>query len=345
MFEKQIHSSIKIFDGSLYMNFKKILILIFAFFFAFAISEIVIGSVVGYPKFNVRYKMNNIRDAEGGSAYIYKPFAKYWTVEGGHIVYERNNLGLPGKYSDTSKKCIYLVGNSFVSALQVDPLKIATSIFQEKLEVVTDSLTVINLGYSGESPYDSFIHLGYYEKVKVPERVMLVISDLNSNRLKKHIVPFVKNTENQLYQVDDSWITKLQIFLRNNFATLNILRSSLSVQQENEIRSKELNKSFELNGKTNEQLDEFTDELKEVLINYREKYQTKFILISIISSANVNASLKIFCDYERITFFSEPINTCENKYNGIGHLNVEGNRKLGELLFNAFIESKSARIR
>ena len=80
---------------------------------------------LGYPVYGLDKKVK-IRDI--GWSNIWKPYSEYWNVEGGNRKFSRNNIGLPGlnvKIADDSKY-IYILGSSFVEALQIPPEMIAT---------------------------------------------------------------------------------------------------------------------------------------------------------------------------------------------------------------------------
>lgn len=89
-----------------------------------------------------------------------------------------------------------------------------------------------------------------------------------------------------------------------------------------------------VNEKKNE-LSEIPVQLKTCLLQYKSKFNDKFILVSIINDNKKNDILAKYCQKTGIRYFSSMINIPENKIRG-GHLNIAGNRKLGEFLNEIF---------
>ena len=84
--------------------------IIIAFIFAFILNELFVRFVIKYPNYGVEKKMIGIR-ADDQVQNIFKPYSKYWNVEGGNRVFKRNNLGLPGtdvNISNSSKYILFL---------------------------------------------------------------------------------------------------------------------------------------------------------------------------------------------------------------------------------------------
>lgn len=313
------------------MTIKKTLLTITAFLISFCIAEFITGYVIGYPKSNTLSKIYCGSDSVSWSAVLYKPFSEYWSVEGGNQVHRKNNLGLSGLNVDTSKLLIYLIGNSYVEAREINPEKIASTIFQQKLKANCDSLDVINIGYGLESPYDSFIHLGYYEQFKKPETVILLFTGPKDEWLKKHKKAFVHSTDSLKYKAKKSFSFKFKMFFRNNSSVLNLLQNwfdELRLEESPQLKYEAV------------QDGEFTNEFKEVLRIYKSKYADKFMLVSIASLTQINQDIKKFCTEENISFYYDDINKPENKIKGIGHLTEEGNLKLGNLIYNSYVNHK-----
>ena len=140
---------------------KKALLLFLALFIGIITSESIVKLVIKYPKYGVE---NKVHYRNNGEFYtnIWKPYSKYWSVEGGNHIFQRNNLGLQGLdvLNLVEKSMIVILGSSYIEANQVPPQKIASQIFSDK---IGDKFNVVNLGKSGHYPIDSWFRLKYFE--------------------------------------------------------------------------------------------------------------------------------------------------------------------------------------
>ncbi|MCX6163654.1 MAG: hypothetical protein NTU73_02140, partial [Ignavibacteriae bacterium] len=76
----------------------------------------------------------------------------------------RNNLGFPGVDVDTAigQKYVYVVGNSYVQAYEVEPDSMATSVLYKKVKNKFSNFSVLNLGRGDQDVYDSYFKCLYY---------------------------------------------------------------------------------------------------------------------------------------------------------------------------------------
>jgi len=306
---------------------KKFLLLILASIFAFFISELFVRFIIGYPKYGLEKKVK-IRDISWSN--IWKPYSKYWNVECGNRVFKRNNLGLPGVDVNISKdsKYIFILGSSFVEALQVPPEKMATSILQQKLNIKNSEYQVLNIAYSGDDPYDSFRRLEYFSNFYQPESIILVIDKTNAKWFKRHKKPLDFFFDNDFGRVKVGVKTKINLFFRNHSSFISIFANGLkSVQQKKGNENKKTKVILE---------DHVPEEMYITLKKYKEKYQDSFFCLSIMDNKIVNQEMEQFCLKNNINFKYKALKTKDNMLHGTGHLNEKGNEELGGSMYDFF---------
>jgi hypothetical protein len=299
---------------------------------ALIVTELIVANIIGYPGFGVGKKIFGIQQFDVNQN-IYKPYSEYWTVEGGNKVYKRNNIGCPGTdiKVDSKNKYIFVLGSSYIESYPVEPDLIATSIYQSKLNSDNNILQVINLGASGHDPYDLYFRSSYFENKFFPEKIILVIDDVYEDYFNRHHHPLNFDLSQCKWEEDLSFPTRSNIFLRNNLSIVNLIVQSVK------DKAATVNKS-----KQNEKISADSIKLKipsdlfVCLKNFNDKYQTKFICISIIANPDLNSEIKSYCEINNINFLFSEINKPENKINEVGHLNIKGNKSLGEKLYDSF---------
>ncbi|MBN1472276.1 MAG: hypothetical protein JW925_10885 [Syntrophaceae bacterium] len=311
---------------------KKTLLLGLAAISALICAELIIAKIIGYPTYGVEMKMMGIRGLDR-PVNIFKPYSKYWTVEGGNKVYRRNNIGLPGMDIKISNKAryIYVLGSSFVEAYQLPPTKIATSIFQTKIQIENSYYEVLNLGISGHDPYDLYWRAIYFEKKYPPARVFLVIDSTIINWFQRQRHPLNFDQKLKAPTRFNSLKMKYLGFYVNNSSLLNLL-SKLRIKRgrgDNEVKESGLYE-MKSNG-------EFDSDLIACISNYKKHFADRFSLISIINDNKLNSQISDFCNFNNISFISRIILLPKYRLNGKGHLNIEGNKLLGEMLHESFI--------
>lgn len=314
---------------------KKTILIILAIILSLVLSEPVIKNVLKYPTYGLQYKVHYRIGAEYWTN-VWKPHSKYWNVEGGNVVYSRNNLGFPGKDVNTKlENRIAVLGSSYLEAYQINPDKIACSVFSDLLSQKGMARGVYNLGCSGHDPYDSYMRLAYYETKIKPQTVILVINSDNYKWFQRHPKPFRFEPDRQFGETMNSLLSQVQTLLRNSSSLAALYINALKPQNDNaEIEQKPKNESKHLDNVALV----VSNELMQTLENFKLKYPN-FIAISILNDSSFNDTLKVYCASKDIAFFSEPLIKSENMLHGAGHLNENGNRKLGEIMCNSYWES------
>ncbi len=316
------------------MATRKILIIIAAIVTALLFVEITIRFVVGYPVAPDRKQYMFLPgDVHFKHILLYEPYSVGWSVEGGNRKYYRNNLGFPGSdviISDT-RRPIFLLGSSYIEALQVSRDSIASSIFQHCLQSSSQpDYQIINLGESRLDPYAAWYRCHYFSKIYSPDKVVLVIEGFHPDWLQDY-------GDKISFEIPDNFGKPLNVSTRNrvaelaikNSAFLNLLRKGSGNAGKAEVKPAE------------EQLEDGSSimplTLTLSLLKFKETYGNNFLLVSFDSESSDNQQLRDFCNQNGINFqCSEEILKPEYRFGGNGHLNVEGNRLLGEFLYTAF---------
>jgi hypothetical protein len=265
------------------------------------------------------------------------PYTKYWTVEGGNKVYKYNNIGLPGSDVDIndSSKIIFMLGDSFLEAMQVPPDKMAVSVFAGLLK---NSNTVpLNLGSPNNDAYILWFRTNFYEKYYKPDYVCLMVTclevlDLN---FQNYNAPFnFSLPDNFGNQINESRVEKFSNVFRNNLASLNLIANGLNNYNS---KQKDVPEFLQTPNKPSEYF-QIIDRLKECLVKYKEKYGNEFFVISMEPDDANNNLLSSLCQNLGIKYKRRNLLTEENILKGGSHLNEFGNQKLGELFYDAFTE-------
>jgi hypothetical protein len=309
---------------------KKLLIIIFAVIIAFTVNELFVRYLIKYPTYGVEKKLLNIR-ADTKPQNIFKPHSKYWTVEGGNKVFERNNLGLPGTDISVSEdaKYVFVLGNSFVQGHQIAPKKIATSILANKLKEGDENYEVLNLGHSAHDAMDSYFRSLYFAKKYCPNMVVLIVDDDYNQWLSNNV--FKDWNEQEIKELND-WKTQIHIWTRNFFASMNLFANAIKRKNQNKLSSKkELDK---------QKSDEFDGHYLSMSLElFKSEFESKFICISISNNQELNTWLNEFVKKKDISFYHDPnITKSVNRINNSGHLNEKGNNQLARFIYEAIIE-------
>jgi hypothetical protein len=323
---------------------KKMSLILLAFCGALFVNELFVRYIIGYPSYGVEKRILGVRSSDNGTQNIYKAYSKYWSVEGGNNVFQRNNLGLYGKDVDISKLkegCIFVLGSSFIEAMQIEPAKIATSIFFIKLLQSGNKHQVINLGHSGQDPYDNYLRCLFYEKIYNPDKIIIVLNDTYTQWLERHKDTLLFSERSNAGEEVKTFNFRLQKFLRNNFYSCNLLAQYLKNNNEEFDQNATVNyiKNGQLN-KTNR--DEIPSKLFRCIYEFGRKYGKKFVCISIISNNTINKNLEKWCSDNSVNFyFNSNINIPKNQLNNSGHLNENGNKLLGEFIYESYNKCNS----
>jgi hypothetical protein len=316
---------------------KKILIILTAFLLALVAAELIIDKVVGYPKKVGQRKFVYATHIYNNEVLKWKDaFTKYWTVEGNNKVYSYNNLGFPGAdvNINDSSKFIFMLGDSFLEALQVPPGKMAVSVFGDLLK--NTNFKPVNLGSSNNDPYILWFRTNFYEKYYKPEYVCLFVTcfeilDLNFQTHKKSFDFTIP--ENFGKPIVDSRTERFANIFRNNSALMNLVANGSGF--------------FNVNPRATHLIPDSTwkvdyskdvERLKECLKKYKEKYGERFFVVSMEPEEENNKLLSAACDTLGIKYSRKNLLTEENILHGGSHLNELGNQKLGELFYDAFVK-------
>jgi len=312
---------------------KKVLLLVLAAIAAFVCAEGIVAKIIGYPTYGLGRKMLGIRGLDR-PVNIFKPYARYWTVEGGNRVFRLNNIGLPGDDVKTAadSKYVFVLGSSYVEAYQWPPSKIASSLFQNKLQIQDATYQVLNLGINGQDPYDLYWRAIYYEKTYPPAMVFLVLDRTLDERFERHPHPLNFDPRAKVPRPLDSAIMNGAILLWNHSAFLNLV-SNLVINRTSEGRAGQAQGSFPLKSPAL-----LGSDLRTCISKFKEKFFDRFVLIAMSEGKESDASLRDFCRVEGIRFMSRDILEPRYRLSGRGHLNGEGNQILAETLYEAFIQ-------
>ncbi len=318
---------------------KRIFTLLTSLAIAFSLNELIFRFVVHYPTYGIKMRLLGIRSSQKRQQNIYYPNSQYWTVEGGNHVYSRNNLGLPGVNIDPSRnnKFIFVLGTSYIEAFQVAPDKIATSVLFNALQKENREYQIVNLGFSGADPYDSYLLSLYYETLFEPCKVLLVLNSDNKEWLNRHKDPLLFARGPDFAHEDRRILYTFNRRLRNSFSSFNLLQELRPSATEGIAPPG----GDETEGSTGRQgsssLPALPQRLGDCLKAFQTRHHGRFICVSIVPDRVFNHELDSFCRKESINLaFSEEIIRPENRFQGSGHLNAQGNLLLGLFLNDAF---------
>jgi len=222
------------------------------------------------------------------------------------------------------------LGSSFIEAYQVAPEKMASAIFASHIQQTDPTLQVINLGCSGHDPYDDFFRAFWFVHQFQPEKVILVLEGGFDRWLKRQKHPLDFDASNAGINADNKLTTRIMLLARNHSALLNLFAQSLksSGQEEGSETKKDDKQSTE---------EILSEDLFHCLIQFRNTFGERFMLISTSEIAPFNRSLSDFCGRNQIVFkYNERIVVAENRFNGSGHLNEQGNKILGQFLTTVY---------
>jgi hypothetical protein len=308
---------------------------------AFMIVELITRCIVGYPTYGVSNRVYGAR-SPGLSTQVYEPHSRYWTVEGGNKVFRRNNLGLSGTdvhVSETSKY-IFVLGDSFVDGREVPEDSKATSVFARQLQLTFPQFQVINLGFAGHDSYDLYFRSVYFEALFTPSLVYLVVQDKSHELLVRRKLPLrfdVRSTRS----IDNSIFIRTHNFLRNSSAFLNLIGKAVYDNQ------KLVNQNTDADAVTENRLKYsetsardpmLRQALFDCVVAFKRRYDGNMIIVSLAANDRLHAGLDSCCHAVQVAFFSKDILRREARLDeGKGHLNVDGHRQLGMLLYESFL--------
>jgi hypothetical protein len=301
------------------------------------LAEFVVADLVGYPAHR-EARIFKVHDQLGvfNTLYWESPHAAVWIVEGGPRVYHFNNVGLPGcdLHVSPDARYLYIVGSSWVEAVEVPPDNAATSVLQRSLDSAHVAAQVVNLGLAGNDPYTSWFRVRFYEPRFPPSRVVLVLESFYSAWLAHHqlpldftLPPFFGREERR------TGIRDVVSELRGRSAFVNLLEKGLRGIH---VDSPADGPPVKAGDVPNEGETSFPDALGQCLVAYQGRYGGKFLVVSIIPDKDREAILARFCRDHHIAFqASTDILRSENRFNGLGHLDRRGNYEFGQFLYRS----------
>jgi len=256
-------------------------------------------------------------------------------VEGGNKVYSRNNIGLNGIDININKdsKYIFVMGNSFVKASEIPPEQIATSVLQEKLNELNKNTNVLNLGFYAHNPYLLWYLSQYFKNNYPPAAVMLVLERDYEYWMNGYKHPLEFKLPENFGTYENSSAFKLISFLRNNSAFINLTASALKLSGGTTTDVSADVEDMLMSGK----FDYVPEDLRTVIMQFKNTYGDKFIIVSIMPDETLNGKLAEYCSGNNIKCIHDgSIMLPQYRLKKNGHLNEEGNKKLGEKLYEAY---------
>lgn len=320
---------------------KKVLIMLTAMFTAVIFSEIFIRYILKYPSYT-GYKKYLLDKKLGPNNYLnwFNPYYKFWNVEGGNKVQSFNNIGLPGNDISISKesKYVFVLGSSFIEAVQIRRDEIATSIFQKKIKQIDPYYQVINLGRAISDPYASWFRLLFYKKYFSPSYVILTIDNFLfiKDWMDRYKKPLDFSYSKNFGEVIPA--NKIKSFVykfREYSAFFNLLIDGIK----RIYSGKTINWMYESPEKTKDNISEISESLKNSINMFKKMYSDKFFVVSFSENDICNKLLGNFCKENCIPFYADASIIAENnRIDNKGHFNQKGNLLLGEFLFDSFID-------
>jgi hypothetical protein len=307
----------------------------------FLFTEAILRYIVHYPVYGLAQKVYGIRGSSQKQN-IWKSHSHFWNVEGNNRVFQRNNMGLPGPDIpiSTSTKNIILLGSSFVEAMQFPQEETAAGLLNWDIKKLDPDYQVINLGCSGHDPYDSWRRLKYFENRFPPEAVIIIIEEDYRAWLQRQERPLKFEIPKNFGKPDLSTTTMINKFLRNNSTLLSLFAKALQDKDADNVEAPKTNVSKKKNtNHTKKTSKPLPKELLDCLQQFHKEYQDLFLIAIALDDAGQNAELKTWADAAGIrNVVSNQLMINENRINGTGHLNKNGNNELAKLLFGAITE-------
>jgi len=314
------------------VHMRKALLIITGFILAFVTTELAVRFLLDYPVYPVAMKVRNIR-ADGGGENIYYPHSGYWNVEGGNNRAIRNNFGLPGADVPRSRQTryIFVLGSSYVEALQLPPEQIATSIFHQEVSKTRPGFAVLNLGANSHDAADLLVRASFFSYMTEPEAVILVVDSLYPSWLQSKPTLTMQKIQGRFFSFDSTTSFIIQREIRYHSAWINLV-ANYSIRFIERMLGTPVPP-----GKLSGQNTGIPPALPAILRLYKEKFGKRFILLSIMDNEALNNELMELCSREGISSAAVPLRTPQNRFDGNGHLNKKGNEELGQSLYRVFI--------
>jgi hypothetical protein len=313
---------------------------------ALAVTEMIVALLVGYPRhppprvFHLDERLGEYADLAWES-----PYARIWNVEGGGIVHEYNNVGLSGSDVRTgpSSRYIFVLGDSYVEALQVSSEDAATSVFQRSLDSAGQDFQVMNLGRRKSDPYSSWHRVKFFERYYKPSCIIIVMEQFYAHWLSEYSQPLSFTLPASFgTEVPRGGVRALVGDLRMTSSFCNMLAVGF-YSNESPVLLPNAPKT-ENEEPVPADRDQVTSAFKACLRRFHEGYGSRFIVVSIGRDPGKDSLMSDFCKGEGISCETEQaISLPQNHIAGKGHLNKGGNYALGQLLYETFRRHSAGR--
>ena len=320
---------------------RRYFIIVLAAFTAFLMVELIVAEVVNFPR-RPRGRLVVVSDKCGwyNNLSWEQPYTRYFNAEGGVIITQSNNIGLPGLdiARTADSRYIFVLGSSFVEARQVPSERIATSLFQAELQRHYPCYQVLNLGLSGADSYRCWFRSRFFESQFDPSCVILVIERLWDIELRRYQRPldFSLPLAFGMEARPSALLAALRL-MREKSAFVNALSQAFSEDIVGPVRVDDGDRQIADGGVTRNERKVVSPELVTCLRAYKQRYGSRFVVVLMLPNEEEQDLLEETCRQLDIkTLCTIGIQRPENRFLGNGHLNETGNKKLGMALYDAF---------
>jgi len=303
-------------------------------------AEVFVRFVVGYPLFDVAFYIDDLDVTSARSGRIYKPYARLWSVEGGNIIVCKNNLGLPGAdiTISPSSKYLYLMGTSFLEAVETPHDKIASYYFQKKLQQDYPQFQVLNIAYRNNDPYAQFYRLNYYIRQYPASYGVLVIENVYPDNfwLRRYGKKLSFDIKDNQYRISRTFKAEAPRILRNRSSLANLIVRQFGTQANEQA---DLNPVKSVQQPSQISYEYSFEVYNKVLFQMKQLLKGNLLVVCIANDTNLANEINGICTSLDIGYVYGKVLLRENQLNGKGHLNQKGNAELGQLLYEAVISN------
>jgi hypothetical protein len=309
---------------------------------AMLLVEVIVAEVVGYPRRpRNRMVMVNRESGELGLLRWEQPYTKFWNVEGGNIVVQFNNVGLPGcdVIHGGEERYIFVLGSSLAEGLQCERQFIGTSVLQSNLRDIYPEYQALNLSISGADPYASWFRTRFFETQFEPSSVILVVDPFYKLWPPRHFRPLDFSLSPSFGgEIVFSPARRLFRWLREKSAFVNIFSEAFREDVAEPNAQADVSNSTQMGDSSKQDTKIVLPDLEACLAAFNQRYGSRFVVVLALDSLSEEGMLIDCCHRLGVAHLvASGVLRSENRLHGTGHLNVEGNRKLGDALYNAFL--------
>jgi hypothetical protein len=268
------------------------------------------------------------------------PGFKFFDPEGGNVIAIHNNIGLPGTDVVVSDKSNYIlmVGSSFMEAREVGPEKKASGILQKEISLKDQSYQVVNLGTAGNDLFINWFRVKFFSRYFPPKIIVILVESQSESWLERYTRFDYDLPENFGTQLT---LRNLKYYIRaiNSYSLWSLLITEAMLK--GDTFTSAMRKDF---NNSKDRIESNKTDLSDSLLCCLAKYSElcpKILVVSINKDKASNERMREFCMDKGIAFISdETIMSEENRFfHGQGHLNENGNHKLGHLISESIIRS------